>query len=408
MKLLYLDRNVKKSYEYYGALLNYLKFDKSQYKTISEYPGCDFYIDLKDFKYTFCSDEYWSLYRELDIFSIVSRCRVLRSLTLTESRDLIMRALFASFEFFNNNRYIDHLVTICVDRYTLDIFTFVALKFEVKVTAIGGSFIPKTRRITLKGEMNDVRIVDVKELDSILRSLNDRSYLTTGKSTNVKQLKLFLIGYISDVCKYIFHYWILHRLFRKLNFHYLLAKGISFKSILNLCYTSKYFTINSLSKLIGLHNKESIYIPLHYHPEATLDYWAISLNESFYLETLCEVISFYNSRGIKVYLKEHPAMHYKRNISFYKTLLSFEKVELINSFIESSALFDFFDNIVIWQGSSGLEYVNANKNVYTYFKPYYDSGLMKSYKDYPEESKMNLGQVRFVFRNFLESVIYYK
>ena len=77
-------------------------------------------------------------------------------------------------------------------------------------------------------------------------------------------------------------------------------------------------------KTIGKGYNTSVFIPIHFHPEATVDYWTDDHKHADYLNALVKVISFYKEHNIQVVLKEHPNYYLRRDLDFYRTLKRFE------------------------------------------------------------------------------------
>ena len=55
-----------------------------------------------------------------------------------------------------------------------------------------------------------------------------------------------------------------------------------------------------------------------------------------YITSLVEAVRYFSDNGWEVYLKEHPAMCFKQDISLYKKLIKINKVFILNPFLETS------------------------------------------------------------------------
>ena len=81
------------------------------------------------------------------------------------------------------------------------------------------------------------------------------------------------------------------------------------RNIKDILLASKYMykSINLIPEKLNL--SDTVYIPLHYHPEATTDYW---ISDPGYLTdypSLIKTIKSYSERGYKVLVKEHTASY---------------------------------------------------------------------------------------------------
>lgn len=402
--LVFLDRNTAKSWEFYGSVVSSDPVARAGYSTISEYRGADYHYDVTGQRWSHLGEDYWELYADLPIEDIIDRCRVLRALSGEVARDLIKRALAFCSIFFKENA-MSTLIIFTIDRYTIDLMVRVAQRMGVEVIGVGGSFVKGTRRITLRGEPHKVAEVPESEVEGLFQSLQGR-YAASGKSGIRKAVVSALRFWLSRQVRYLLHYVIRHKLLGSYTYDYLLVKQQSASVISNLLFHRTWpFRIRTASELNRLLIGESVYIPLHYHPEATVDYWVDTPRKAYYLDSLCEVLAHFREKGVQVALKEHPAMYLLRDVSFYKTILQYENAKLIWPFLETADVLQRFDKVVVWTGTSGIEAAIQGKDVYLYTRNFWDHGLFRDWKETEETSRINSVQGKMILRDFLENLV---
>jgi len=400
-KILFFERrNRKLTWDFYKEITINIDLNRVFYRTISEYKGSDYYIDLKDSQYFNQGEFFWNEFRKLNIYDLTCRCRVLRNLPIIKSRDLILRAFSYFLEFFNKNKF-DYLITYTSDSYITELIIYVAKLYKIKVYAIGGAFIENTKRITEKGEIQFISEKPKDFVEKIRIGLQNKMKVVGKPSKKIVVYRTFKYTF-SILFRYIYHYIILHKLFGKLNYDYLLAGNQLEETVFSKLFFFKFIKINQIDdRTLG----ESIYIPLHFYPEATVDYWSDSPEKSFYLESLCEILAYFRERNVNVYLKEHPAIFLRRPLYFYKTLMKYSNCKIIAPFEETAEIFKVFDKVIIWTGTTGLEAAMNNVNVYLYSKNYWDLGFFKHWKNYTEKSIVSDSEKDLILRNFLNSLV---
>jgi len=403
--LIFLDRNRKASWESYEPFIKKSFLPKINYSTISEYKGCDYFIHLEVDNWELDGKEFWEFYNTLDISSVVMRCRVLRFLEQEKARNLIQRCIAYFIRFFKNHHF-DKIVAFSVDRYTKDIlFSYCRFK-KIQIVGIGGSFILNTKRVTNFGEQNFVNSIDQSEVDKIYSRLK-LSHEAVGRPDITKARKDACKYYFSLITRYLWYYLVKHKILDMHNYDYILP-ATQLDSLLysNFLKPNKFFDYfeDNISEVIEVKNK--VYIPLHFYPEATVEYWCDASEKSFYLDSLCEVASFYKDIGIEVYFKEHPAMYLRRPEFFYKRLKRIGNVKIIWPFVDTIELLKYFDKVVVWTGTTGIEAAVNGKNVYLYSKNYWDNGFFKDWKCINEESLVSVNESKLIIKKFLENLIY--
>jgi hypothetical protein len=145
--------------------------------------------------------------------------------------------------------------------------------------------------------------------------------------------------------------------------------------------------------------ENSVYMPLHFAPEATVDYWVDNPAYAYQEDTILRLAEE-TPAHIRLLIKEHPAMYLRRQIDFYEKLRSFSNVALIHPYESSNSLLNKVDNVLVFTGSVGVEALLRNKRVTTLSQNYYsdlhpnifkvakltDEALNKELQAYPKET----------------------
>ena len=402
--LVFLDRNREKSWDFYRPVLRKENLS-CQYQTISEYPGCDFYYQMNcDWSQRTSSEQFWELYRSLDLHDMTTRCRVLRALDGNRARGLVKKALGYCLHLFSNHQF-DRLVIFTVDRYSIDVMVRVAHWYGVSVIPVGGSFIRGTKRLTFYGEPQKIRTVPDEEIDRMFEQMQSQ-HNSAGKPGVRKAVLSALRDDASVWLRIIIHYYFRHKVLRQWHYDYLLAAQQPRTAVLNIVrHRKSRFHIRTVAGLRALKGKPCVYIPLHYTPEATVDYWTDEPEKAYYTDSLCEVISTLRGWGVSVALKEHPAMYLRRPPDFYRMLSQHENVSLIWPFLETTHVLEFFEKVIVWTGTTGIEAAILGKDVYLYTKNFWDNGLFRSWKEVDKPSGVGRDQGRQILKQFLENLV---
>lgn len=128
---------------------------------------------------------------------------------------------------------------------------------------------------------------------------------------------------------------------------------------------------NISTKISDDKNENYIFYALHFDPEASTMNRAVISNQLYIIKMLSESLP----DGWKLYVKEHPhqfnlknllaymlkTIFYFRTESFYKTILEFENVELINLDVTSEKLMEKAKAVVTICGTIALEAITRNK-----------------------------------------------
>jgi len=333
--------------------------------TISEYKNANLYIDIDKYTISDLSSYDW---KEIDnafnINDIILKDRLLRNINYIEAKKLVLSVSKYFIELFKDKKY-NKLITYPVDNYVTDIMCKMAYYYKIDVVGISNFFIQGYKRITVYGEYNNIREVLNSEVDDTYKLLKNqfKSYMSPSFK---KALFNSIIFYFKHKIKIILFYFVYFKFLKKREYDYPSVIYGAAPSKLKWFFTFKYFTKN-----IKLTNSKSIYIPMHYHPEATIEQWSDSLMNVDYITSLVESVRYFVDLGWDVYLKEHPAMCFKQDITFYENLKAIPNVYIIDPFVETSKIMNKFEYFLIWTGSTGLEALINGKTVYFASSNYY-------------------------------------
>ena len=384
----------------------YLKV--STYKILSDYPvQTDFYIDLKKYSLKDLNTEDFKIINEvIDFESIIKNERSFRlSLSYYDSCQLIYSTVKYLIEFFKENK-VDILLTHMVDSYTVDILTQIARYFNVIIIPFCGSpFSEEYIIITERGEGNYLRDPSEIEVDKFMAYLANKKsnyFVKSYKSVNLDVAKYYFIYKI----KFIWHYLILNKLLGKNEYRYLMTNSQAYPRSLSSIFNIKKFFVQNLELLPPLEKNKTVYIPLHYHPEATTEYWIKDKSYLTYYPSLFKVIKNYVERGYTVLVKEHTAMYMMRDKRIYEDIFSFPNTYLISPYITTYDILEFAEYTIIWTGTTGVEAIMTDKKVIlTETETYYSNEKLVYVGDEDNAKLFSEMEKRELAKNILSTLL---
>lgn len=343
-------------------------FGDCQIDTISEFRKCcDFWEG--DFS-TDCSMD-----ADLDkalVEDIVCRDRYLRLLPVESATRIVRRFWNGVDRLFHRNNY-RYVLLHPIDCHVQDIIERVARAHGATPISFVGSFLGGYAKFTLRGEGINVRDeVDSREVEKIATALKDKYFLPDSETGHVKQDR-----------RSVFAYYARRRLIEAFYNPFLRVVKRDWD---NQQYGTKLVGDNRLRDLMPANYDELftspkeiefddgvIYLPLHYTPEQTTDYFCKHIAKVGYEAYVSKIIDEAGS-GCTFVVKEHPAMYGKRNIAFYRDLSDRSNVRLIHPLSSSNALLEKVQNVLVDNGTVGVEALIRGKRVLSFEESYY-SGL---------------------------------
>ena len=341
--LLYIRRNKK----FNKSVLDYaLEFEKDYpIKTISEYYNGDYRIDINSSQWDYSADVQSFIDQHFKLSDIIFRDRVLRNTSFSECLILIRRATGSIKYLFEKNEF-HRLISYPVDNYIMDIMVQIAGAFSVPCVGISSFFLKGYKRITIYGEHQKVRSPDLSEVTEVIDLLesNFRSHMAPTKRTALKRA---VVRYIKYKPRYLLFYILGAKVLGRREYDLLATPyNTTVRQLINFGIT-KYF--KSMSKInFQLH---TVFIPLHYFPEATIEYWSGDSNLVEFEDMLHVKLDELSKKYEQIILKEHPATVYDNPPYFYKKLLKNPKVVFIDPFVSTSKIMDQVDVIGCWTGT---------------------------------------------------------
>ena len=395
----------KKSYfnDYYPKSFLNLFSKVKTFRTISEYKkDADILIDFWRYKLSDISyDEIDFIEKTIPIDSVIKRCRGLRAISYEEAINLIYKCSKYFIELFKNTK-LKLIVSGVVDNYVMDLMFRFAKYYGIKVLGFTQYFLsPDYILCTTYGENSKIRECKQSEIEKVFEQLSNgkKSQLALSK----KRAILFsLRSFIFYYGRYLIRYLIGYKLNGNLSYEY------RFGNILRSFYKptqimgSKYFDKIKTDYIKELANN-SIYVPLHYYPEATIDYWTETDNQANYYFNLQYVIKFFTERKIFVLIKEHPAFLFGRPIQVYKELKSNPYVILLSPFWETQKILENVKNVLVWNGSTGIESLMLNKCVYKVSENYYSDNKIPYYTDFGSAKPLSENEKKEILKSVLNS-----
>jgi len=350
---------IRRSQSFNNAVIHYAKEEipSTRITTVSEYFNGDLRIDMNDKSNDYCWRAQQYLIDELNLPEIIFRDRLLRNTTHRDALVLVRRAVASVLNLLDNHVF-DSLVTYPVDNYIMDILVQIAKKKNIPCYGVCNFFIGDYKRQTVFGEHNPHREVDSLEAGRVLDSLQNgfRSHMAPSRG---KAFKAALVRYIRYKIRYPLFYLVGCKLFKRNEYDLMVTPHITtVRNAVNF-FVERHF--KPVSKIDF--DKKSILVPLHYFPEATVEYWSGKLSQVEFEDMLLCEINQLSDRYEQIILKEHPAAVYDNPSAFYKRLLLNPKVVLVDPFVSTSELLEVVDVLGCWTGTAGIEALVNGKKV---------------------------------------------
>lgn len=310
------------------------------------------------------------------------RCRFLRNIEKGLAYKLINNLAYGLNQLFSGS-HIDAVVGGLIDCYTQDVLERITKEHNKPYVSFVGHFFSGYCRISSRGELRKMpRSVSRVEIEEVLSQVTQESYKPGFKLNNPRSIKQMLYFYGRELIKKHVYFPIRKTVENDyLNYHYntTLPSGWTLSSVISK-YIDRYFS--TLNVLPAKYYNDCVYMPLHFTPEATIDYWADDPTFALQEETIIKVAAHTPSH-IKLLIKEHPAMYLRRNTEFYEKLRSFSNVTLIHPYECSNSLLNRVENVLVFTGSVGVEALLRNKRVLTLTNNYYSDlhpNIFKTFK----------------------------
>ncbi len=357
---------IGKMYREYGDIIarKYLKV--STYDKISEIDkNVEYFIDIKKYNYyDFTSKDFEIFEKIIDINNVIRDERIFRyDLPYFQALELVYGCTKFFIEFFKENKY-DILLAHTVDEYVGDIMMRVAKYYKLDVIGYcANSYDSRYISITERGEYQKARQpseTETKEFYTFLSQKASKPYFFSPKTTYRNIARKYFVY----KAKYLLHYQILHKTMGRNSYRYMMTRSDTYPRRLKDIFGASQFMHESMGNIpVSLSAEQTVYIPLHYHPEATTDYWISEPGYPTYYPSLFKTIRYYSEQGYKVLVKEHTASYMQRDIGIYQAISKIPNVFLLSPFITTYEVLDYAEYVVVWTGTTGVEAFMQNKKV---------------------------------------------
>lgn len=372
-----------------------------KFRCISEYKkDADVRIDLTSVNRDWLThDEYNELARTVNIDDVIQRCRGLRNISYTEARKLIYRAYLFFSSFYLQHTELRVIVMGAVDNYVMDMMQRIGLKHDIAFLGVTDSFMsPEYKLLSIRGELTKYLSPTEDEISKVYDTLRNR---LISPSLPNKRRAVRSVAY--DICSYIyrftFRYIIMFKIRGDLAYEYRFAPHLhkcnSLEKVLStrLLKAIKDVKVTATSKLA--------YIPLHYYPEATTDYWINDQYHVDYMTSLRDTIRLLRKLGYSPIIKEHPAFYMAREKTVYSNLIE-DGAIVLEPFIATKDIFELIDVVVVWNGSTGIEALIHGKPVLKVTNSYYGDGIIP---DLSEQLAHPLQPTVEIARNVIKTIL---
>jgi hypothetical protein len=345
------------------------------FRTISEYKkDADVHINLTDVERDWLTEAESKVFDQIfDIDDIVLRCRGLRDSNYMFARKLVFRAFLFFENFYRENPNIKLIVCGAVDNFVMDVMHKLGCHYGIEFIGVTDSFMsPEYKLITVRGESS----VFGNPTDDEVRMLYER-LRQTALSPNLPSRRKAVWRASYALASYIFRftvrYLFYYRIQGKLAYEYIFAPLLKGFSSIDQLLALRYLRTKSRLKLEK--GKRYAYLPLHYVPEATTDYWIDDLYHVDYLASVLNTTRYLQAEGFEILVKEHPAFYLARSSDFYK-ILERQGCQILTPFIATVDVFAMVDLVVVWNGSTGIEAIVHEKPVVKVTNSYYGDGII--------------------------------
>ena len=364
--LVYLRRNKR----FDDTVLQYakLRHPDNELLLLSEYPGRQVVIDVNSARYDSCPVVLEFIVEHLDLGDIIFRDRVLRNLPLNESMVLIKRVVGNLLE-KTKDANLTAVVGYPIDNYVTDIVASFAHRYlGIEYYGVCNFFVDGYKRITTYGEHKTMRSPSDEEASAVLMQLRGK-FLSSMVPSRRTAFFNALVRYVKYKLRYLVFYIFGAKIAGRKEYDLLATPyNATVRSIGNFFLAGVFTPIDQIS-----FKSSSVLVPLHYFPEATLEYWSEDLFSVEFPQVLLPKLKDLASRYEQVIVKEHPAMVFNNNRNFYREIKRIPGVVLIDPFTLTRDLLSNVQAVCCWTGSSGIEALVSGKSVEFCSSNYYCS-----------------------------------
>ena len=381
--LIFIKQNKLLSSEYEKLCYSYAQRLNSSITTISEETKADLIISVDEGESYLIADSnlYLLLSEILDFDAILLRERYFRGNCSRYEAQHLINCIGACIFRKLSNAHFDYLIAPPVDNYILDILGVIAEHLGIRVIGIQRFYLPGMARCSFRGEYNFVRDVPHEEIIEFRERYLKGAKNSFAPARAKVYRDIFKYSIIYRI-KVVLHYHLFYRILGHRRYKYYSTKDQVYpkRPIRSFRFYKK--NVTRIDNLVS--GRRIAYIPLHYFPEATVEYW-MELKFVDYYSYLQHVVASLSAAGYSIVLKEHPAIYLKRDVKFIKNLLGREHVYLFSPFVDTREILKLADATVIWTGSTGVESMMSDVPTYFMSSNFYNDGNYRSWEELVKE-----------------------
>jgi hypothetical protein len=262
-----------------------------------------------------------------------------------------------------------------VDEYVTHLLSLLAQRRGIPYVGYAHSFFPGRIQLTsyANGDAFNIRAPSSDEVEETIATLTRPSF----RQDYSQRPNYSLVRHVFGVCRYYVKRIVflakgyLER--DPLQVHYAITPYLAERRRVRDYPSANCFGNDWKSELTVLRKKSSsptVYLPLAYFPESTIDYWIQDKSILDYENKTAEIVAAI-SRACIVVIKEHPHMLGARNPAFYKRLGSIPNVVMVPPLEYSAEIMANSDAVVLGAGSGGVEAALHEKPIFTFSKTSY-------------------------------------
>jgi hypothetical protein len=304
-----------------------------------------------------------------DEYDLIIRCRLLRHLPRQRAQDLVHAmacALRPVFERVRPAAVLSHMV----DDYVTHLVALMAGKFAVRYVGYAYSYFPGMVQLTegAYGKPFDMREPSPQEVATTLQTVLQRTY----RQNYTQRDNYTWLQHLRSVARYQVKRAVFAARARSQrdpwNLHYAVTPYIVERRKLADYPKRTHFADDWRGDLARARARlpgPTVYLPLGYFPESTIDYWIADLRILDYEQQVLEMVSALAASG-PVLVKEHLHMMGSRATRFYEALAAMPGVVSVHPCEFSNDVLEAADCVVLGAGSVGVEATLRDKPVFSF------------------------------------------
>ena len=319
----------------------------------------------------YLNNKAYQIYKHFDkneLLDIKNRCRFLRRLNEKEAYRLINTYATVVDRIIRKQSF-DLLLGQIMDNYCMDVIVRLCKRRGIKIVNPIVTFINGYSRFTIRGEWIPLcRKVSNDEIENVYNYLMDKKYKgrlgLSGRTSELKRFKIFFRRVLIERAYYPIKKLIENDWY---NYHYntIVYDSLNYSRYVGKKVSMYFDSINNIP-----FSKKSVFVPLHFTPEATTDYFGETWKFGHYEELMIDFINR-SDEDVIFLVKEHPIMMGFRDREFYRALKMHKNVYLISGNEDSNEILNRVETVLTCTGSVGIEALLRGKRVLTMTENFY-------------------------------------